>query len=495
MAESFDLRTRPWVPVTVGAETVSVGLRELFSRAAEFDDLVVPVPPAAAGLWRILYAITARVTGLDSVGGPQWRRRQVQWLQRGAFDVGAVDAYLDKHGDRFDLFDSSRPWLQDPRLAAQCAKPSGVNKLLFGRPAGNTQVWFGHHTDAAPVPVAASDAAWHLIAQLYYGASGRCTSREVGGQKFANSNAGPLRGAMSYHPLGRNLFESMVIGVPPRSSAGDDSADMCPWERVELPDPLAAPLPVTWPAGLLTGRSRHAVLLVAAAGGEQVQDAYVTWATRHPAGQQPDPYVVRRQNEQGGWYQLPANGARALWRDVDALLADNTQIRRYRPEIMTSVAELGADGRVRAYGFDQDGQAKDRQWFTALTPPVLGWLHERDRVIADGVAALTRAAEALGRRLSVVLRQAWQEMVGVEDREGPWVGKATAYYWGRAEPLFWDLVRQRQFTAGARAYAQLGHAAIDHAAGSATGGPRLVRALQEAHRLLAFAQRTRGADE
>jgi len=33
---------------------------------------------------------------------------------------------------------------------------------VFGRPAGNTQVWFGHFSDTDPVPVATAEAVWHL---------------------------------------------------------------------------------------------------------------------------------------------------------------------------------------------------------------------------------------------------------------------------------------------------------------------------------------------
>lgn len=485
MTKSFDLVDQPWISVAANGEPELVGLRELFTRAAEFDDLAVPVPPAASGLWRILYAITARVTGLDSLRGPQWRQRQEWLLDQGGFAAGDVDAYFAKYSDRFNLFDPLRPWMQDPRLAVECPKSSGVNKLVFDRPAGNSQVWFGHHTDADAVALAPGEAAWYLIAQLYYGASGRCSSREVAGQKFANSNAGPLRGAMSYHPLGENLFESLVVGVPPRVSSGqDEGLDLCPWERDELPDPLGAPWSVSWPCDALTGRARHAVLLVPDAAGEAVSDAYVTWAWRLPGAASPDPYVVRRQNKEGGWYQLPADGSRALWRDVDALLGGNTEVKTHRPDIMAVAADLGLDGRVRAYGFDQDGQAKDRQWFIALTPPVLGWLSERDPETADGVALLTRAAESIGRRVGAALRQAWREMVSVKDREGPWAHTGEAYYWTRAEAVFWEHVRDGRFAEGGRAFARLGHEAIDHAADGDASSPRLVRATQTAHRLL-----------
>lgn len=483
MTKSFDLTDRPWIPVVAGGRSKLVGLRELFLQAAEIDDLALPVPPAASGLWRILYAITARVTGLDALRGDRWRQRQEQVLDRGGFVAEDVDAYFEKYRGRFDLFDSRRPWMQDPRLATECPKSSGVNKLVFDRPAGNTQVWFGHHTDADPAALAPGEAAWYLIAQLYYGASGRCSSREVAGQKFANSNAGPLRGAMSYHPLGENLFESLVVGVPSQVSGQDEGPDLCPWERDELPEPLGVPWEMSWPCGALTSRARHAVLLVPDATGAAVTDAYVTWAWRLPGASVRDPYVVHRQNKEGGWYQLPADGSRALWRDVDSLLGGTSEVQSHRPDIMTTAVDLELDGRVRAYGFDQDGQAKDRQWFTAVTPPILGWLRERDPATAHGVAALTRSAESVGRRVGFVLRQAWREAVNVKDREGPWARVGEAYYWSRAEAVFWEHVKDGRFSEGGRSFARLAHEAIDHAADDVTS-PRLVQAVQTAHRLL-----------
>lgn len=496
----YDLRQRGWIPVTAipgsdmeahhallpVAERGRVGLYDLFLHAHDLEDMVLPVPPAAAGLWRILYAITARVTGLDREMSLD---AQGDWLDRGRFDPELLRKYFDAYPDRFDLFHPQRPWLQDPRLASECSKPSGVNKLLFDRPAGNTQVWFGHHTDADPVAVTPHEAAWYLIAQLYYGASGRCTSRQVRGQAFANGFAGPLRGAMSFHPRGSTLFESLILGVPaPREE--HPGPDLCPWEADELPDPLAVTAPISWPGGLLTGQARHAVLLVPEDG--MVRDAYVTWGTRHPAPLQRDPYVVRRQNAEGGWYQLPSDGARALWRDVDALLGGNsTSVQR--PEIMSSIARLEADGQVRAYGFDQDGQAKDRQWFTAVTPPVLGWLEEREPTTAGGVSGLTRAAETFGSKLAFALKQAWQEMSGVRDRQGPWVLTAQAYYWTHAERLFWDRVHSSEFDGAGTAFAALGHRAIDHATDSPAATGRQIKATQLAHRLLSQRSKPKGA--
>lgn len=497
---TFDLITEPWLPVQEGQGRAVVGLRDLFLRAQEFDDLVVPVPPAASGLWRILCAITARITGLDNQDqdgdrpdqkGPlsavpsraPWGDRQGHVLGQGCFDPKRIMDYFDRYGDAFDLFHPQRPWLQDPRLAVQCPKSSGVNKLIFGRPAGNTQVWFGHHTDLDPVPIEAAEAAWHLVAQLYYGASGRCISRDVGGQKFANSYAGPLRSSMSYHPLGRNLFESLVLGVPAEHTA-NNRPDLCVWERPNLPDPLGAPEPLTWPGGLLTGGFQHAVLLVADAQGAAVTDAYLTWARRASPVAVPDPYVIRKLSKQGNWYSVKADGARALWRDVPALLCDLTEESR-RPRILLSAGEFDDGGqRVRAFGFDQDGQAKDRQWFTSVTPPILRWMWENDPETATEAITVVKAAEDVGDLLAYLMKVAWQESTNTADKTGPWHERAQSFYWSRAEEKFWTHLHDRTWATAKKSYRQLGHAAIDQATDSEAHLPRYAAAIDKAHRRL-----------
>jgi CRISPR system Cascade subunit CasA len=281
---SFDLRERPWIPVRMDGERRSVGLRELFIRAHKLTDVELPLspvldvelplPPAAAGLWRVLYLIAGRVSGLDDpdLGVRDFEDRRDDLLDSGRFDEEKIEEYFDRFGSRFDLFDETRPWLQDPRLAEQCSAGSGVNKLVFGRPAGSNQVWFSHHTDLDVAPVPAAEAAWHLIGNLYYGPSGRCTTRTVGSLSEANTTAGPLRGSLSCHPVGTTLFESIVSGIPRLSS--DDGQNMsraideAPWEAADLPDPSAPPPSLAGLSRLLVGRFQHAILLTPDASGE-----------------------------------------------------------------------------------------------------------------------------------------------------------------------------------------------------------------------------------
>jgi CRISPR system Cascade subunit CasA len=210
---SFDLLERPWIVATRQGETVHLGLRALLMDAHELQDLAVPLPPAAAMLWRVLYALAARVTGLaePDVSADAWHARRGQVLVEGRFDRERVGAYLDRVADRFDLFHAERPWMQDPRLLTESPKSAGVDKLVLGRPADNNQVWFDHHHDGNRRPLPAAEACWHLLAQLGFGPSGTGAVRTISGAAPSKTlRAGPLRGALSFHPLGANLFESLV---------------------------------------------------------------------------------------------------------------------------------------------------------------------------------------------------------------------------------------------------------------------------------------------
>jgi CRISPR system Cascade subunit CasA len=460
---SFDLREREWIPVRRDGEVTRVGLRELFLRAHEFEDLAVPIPPAAAGLWRILYAIAARITALDSRTPEMdvWVGLRNDTLAVGSFDPTTVETYFDRHSDRFDLFHPERPFGQDARLKQQSPKPAGVNKLVFSRPVGQNPVWFGHFTDLDPVPVPAHEAVWHLVGQLYFGAAGRCASRTVSTTSAANCNAGPLRGAVSYHPIGRTVFESLMAGLPdPNCGTGEANpeTDVCFWEHPAPLDPLDLPPMPGWPGGLLTGRSRHAVLLVSDSDAQAVTDAYVTWAWRRPAWPATDPYLIHRRSKQDSWYTPFADASRALWRDLDALLLHD-HADRHRPAVLNSTNDLPDEVlevlRIRAHGFDQDRQAKDRQWFTATTPPVLTYLEEHDPAGAAAMGSARRAAEAVGDQLRRALRIAWRDVASPNSSgpapkapEGPWPARSAALYWPRAEQLFWarlgDQARQAE---------------------------------------------------
>ncbi|GAA4781655.1 type I-E CRISPR-associated protein Cse1/CasA [Streptomyces ziwulingensis] len=525
----FDLRVEPWIPVRLLAgESVWVGLCELFRRAHEIEDLEVPVPPAAAGLLRVLAPIAARIAAADDdrLDDPDvaediddWFDLRERVLKVGRFDPRAVDAYFGREdlGRRFDLFHPERPFLQDPRLRTECVdpkgapNPSGVNKLVMGRPTGvNGAVLFGHFTDTTPMPVPAAEAAWHLISQLYYGPSGQCTPRRITAERVGSSDAAPLRKSVSYFPWGPDLFTTLVLAVPsPQAEADWEAQDACPWEG-DLNTPLEPLPPITWPGRMLTGRFRHAALLVPSEDGRTVTDAYLTWSTHEPPQKVRDPYQILDRRKDGDFQPREADGARALWRDLDSLLLkDSRQDARRPPSLEHLPGWLLPRLRVRAYGFDQDGQQKDSVWFRATSPQILQWQEENDAEMAYYVKRCHAAAERAGDRLDFAARMAWKIATdaGVDlspkarikldaRRPGPWTSAALTRYWPAAEKEFWHLTDAGLATDRVdKPFVDAALAALDDAIGQANRADiRVARARHRARSLILALLQTPSAD-
>lgn len=509
----FSLTLQPWLPVRAGdgSPAPPVGLHDLFVRAHEFSDIELPFPPASAQLWRVLVLLTARITGLDSAEDvDDWYKRRAKVLAQGRFLEAPVAGYFSTWEHRFDLLHPQRPWSQDPRLREQCTKSSGVNKLAWGRTAGQNQVWLGgHHHDLDPVPLAPDEAAWHLLATLGYGPSGRCTARKIGERSEANSTAGPLRGTVSFHPVGRTLFESLILNVPyPGEEDEPGDVEPAPWERDELPDPLGAPQESTGLAGTLLNQASHAVLLVPSPEGAQIVDAYVTWARRERPVSPTDPYLIHQTSKEGRRYARPADASRAIWRDLDSLLLEDDQ-ERFRPELFTHLTsrtrlptDLRKALRLRAFAFDQDGQTRDRQWFTASTPPVLRWLEDSTDTSVEGAATRDRiriarqSAEALGRRLQNSLTGAWKESnspVGGASRTdtgtGPWLRRGLSRYWSTAEKEFWRVALDPGARGPGTTFSRLALSAYDEVTSPYCSRPRVAKVV-ERHRRTLFLRST-----
>ncbi|MER7755270.1 type I-E CRISPR-associated protein Cse1/CasA [Kitasatospora sp. NPDC097643] len=497
---SYNLFDEPWIPVRwiphedehedpssdhtdlISAHPDEVGLRELLLRAHEIEQIAIAIPPALSALYRVLYAMTARMTGLDEAGRPgSWSRRRIDLASQEQFDEQQVTEFDERSHHRFDLFDPARPFLQDPRLAEQCdpANTAGVDKLITTRPSGNNHSWFQHVNSTTPDLPTPAQAALHLLVWHYYGPSGRCSSRTVGNTKAANSAAGPLRSTLSYHPEGVTLFESLLAGLPePRREVRRDS-DLCPWEREELPDPVAAPPPLKGPCSELTARSQHALLLVPDATGASVEDAFITWAYRDKIPREGDPYLIWQTSKDGNPYPRPADSHRALWRDLDALLLKNpagsTQPRR--PEVFFTALEVSEELRVRALGFEQDGQAKDVQFVDAVTPPVLDLAEETKPAVAIEIGRLRMLGEQYGNRLDRAVKKAWAGFTEAPKiRDCTWAVDAAARYWPAAEAEFWKCLNERDFDRAATAFRILAEQAYDTVTYSALGTMRGAKA-------------------
>jgi len=456
---AFPLDEAPWLPVlwTRSARSTGedlppmVGLRTLLTRSHEISALAIVEPPAHSAVLRPLYALTARVCGLDEDddgSGVDWSERRLGILDSGRMPAGGIAAYFDAWAHRLRLF-GEQPWMQDPRLAEQCdpARSAGINKLVPTRPSGNNHAWFTHVQDGAPDPVPAGEAALSLLTWHYYGPSGRGSARTVGGTASANMKAGPLRGVLSYHPEGSTLLETLLAGLLRPDPGVSRLNDRCMWEWEELPDPDAPPPTVQGPCSRLTAVSQHALLLVPDPNDENVvTDAFITWAYRDGRLPRDDPFLIWQTSQQGNPYPRPADSQRALWRDMDALLLRNPggTAQARRPEVFSDALEvsdaLDTPLAVRALGFEQDGQAKDRQFVAGLTPPVLDRAEAANPATEPAVGWLRQTGELYGRRVEYAVRRACQLYTReARPREAEnWAERAAALYWPRAEEEFWS---------------------------------------------------------
>lgn len=465
----------------------AVGFRELLLRAHEITSLAVPLPPALSALYRILYALTTRITGLDRAEG--WSEKRLRVLRGGRLDPNWIETYFDRYSDRFRLYDPAFPFLQDPRLAEQCDKPAGVNKLVVTRPSGNNHSWFGHVSDARPDPLSSSEALQHLLVWRYYGPSGRCSARAVDGHRAAQASAGPLRGALSYHPEGATLFTSLLAGVTVPGIGVDPEEDLCPWEWTEQPSPVHPPKATAGPCSRLTTTSQHALLLVPDENGSNVRDAFITWAFRDKMPREDD-YLIWHISKEGNPYPRSADSGRALWRDLDALLLEQPEgaAQPRRPAVFRSALELAdvldesAEGlKVRALGFEQDGQAKDIQLVAASTPELIGLLTNTDIPVARVIGPLRVVGEQTGIRLGTATRNAWKSYTNAKKTtDCPWSQEAAARYWPAAEQEFWRRLRDRDFQGAASSFRRIAESIYDQVTYNAAGTARGARAREEA---------------
>ncbi len=251
--------------------------------------------------------------------------------------------------------------------------------------------------------------------------------------------------------------------------------------------------------GVLAGRFRHALLLEPGADRKTVVNAHLTWAWREPHPEVRDPYLIYQANKDGEFYARRANASRALWRDVDALLLNDVGVRgstSARPDVFSKGVEtlpfdVRAALRVRAYGFHQDGQTRDQQWFAATTPAVLGTLFG-DAETAGALSRTRDAAERTEWHLQRALRNAWLAINDPSNGDGrlvrreadiasgPWPDAAAGAYWPRAEAIFWRRTRRRDFDGAAREFVRLAANVFDEATEHAAHRPRAKRAIERA---------------
>lgn len=322
---TFDLIQQPWIPVSLRGAPEEVSLLDAFRKAHEIDGLALDYPLQTVALLRqVLLPVM-----LDALGAPgsldEWAKR---W-KAGTLEAAAVEAYLAKNAERFDLFHPIQPFAQvgDLRVASDDTKP--VSLLLAEIATGNSVPLFSSRTEADPPALSPAEAVRALLTAQCWDTAG-IKSGAVGdpqapsGKTYGNP-IGPIGQLGVVIPLGRTLAETLVLNTP-TIAAGLRPGDRPQW-RSEVATESWERRPAVGLLDLLTWQSRR-IRLVPKSDEVDVSVPQVIVAAGDRLDQLPEyePHTTWRQIDKPRAGQAPIQpvrhqSGRAAWRGMAGLLA------------------------------------------------------------------------------------------------------------------------------------------------------------------------------
>ncbi len=224
----LDVYRAPWIDVKfLDGHEERLSLRDCLEKATliqslEIKDARFELDNVAP--YTLLTLILGRIYKPDS-------NDKQDMLSRGSFDLAKIDTYIsscEENGVSFDVFDESRPFLQDP-VTRNGSKVESVGMLDPMMVSGNNAVFYGSSRfDGLGDWKTAEDILCMTPSQfiasvtrnhMYSNASG-----QAGATGYATAQA-PLHCII----YGRNLFETLIISIP---SITDKKLSGVPlWER------------------------------------------------------------------------------------------------------------------------------------------------------------------------------------------------------------------------------------------------------------------------
>lgn len=401
-------------------------MRGTLLHAHEFDTLEVEVSTHTPAILRqVLLPVV-----LDALGRPQDRAEWARRFAQGRFtdaEQETLSAYLDEHRHRFDLFGQQAPFAQAAGLSTAKQETKGSALLVATQASGNNVPLFSTRSEGDPLPLTPAQAArWLLHAHCWDTAgikSGAVGDAAMKAGKTTGNITGTLGSLGVIVPMGRTLFETLMLNIP----IGHQPADDLPqWRR----PPAHAQWDIRHATGLLelwTWQARRIRLIpeqsddgvrvyrVVLCAGDRLQaipewEPHTAWTFRKesksPTG------AVRRPRR-----HLPG---KAAWRGMQALLAAERQNGDGGVEtsvLLSQIADLQADGvlpfdyplQVQTIGIVYGNQSAvvEDVLFDAIPLPIAGLRTETDTYFT--LVEVSEQAEELAQAvngLSADLRRA-----------------------------------------------------------------------------------------
>jgi CRISPR system Cascade subunit CasA len=313
-----------------------------------------------------------------------------------------MDAYLERWHQRFNLFDSQRPFYQaaDERVD----EPGPINRLIHEMAHGNVATLFDHHTEDESPALSPAEAARALVAIQQFGLCG------FGMGRHRHADA-PCAGGIVFLVQGDSLFETLALNLlryPDETLPGRaEENDRPVWE---MDDPFTPERSV--PLGYLdylTWQNRR-ILFFPETVGERV---VVRDMTEAPALRLKkdilDPMQHYADKGSGGPRGLSFREGRALWRDSAALLQLDAEGFR-PPRAFDWLAELVVEGclaphqtrRYLALGMSKRQQKVNFYRSERLPLP---FQYLREDTLVERLTEALNMAEGVGRQLWGAVRR------------------------------------------------------------------------------------------
>ncbi len=223
---TYNLLEEPWIPCTMLDGTATAeSIRTLLEHAHERIEITTSSPVITIALHRLILAVIHRAIRPPSASaGPADADAWEQLWQRGAFDITAIGDYLDSQRAYFDLFDTVRPFYQDPSLDVQYAR--SVTSLTHEMTTDGA-ILFDHTTPADNAAFTPAQAARYLVAYHAFALGGTITSEEGQDRKIDGSaDAGPLTKGAPVLVRGATLFQTLMLNLVRYDRTDDEPSAM-----------------------------------------------------------------------------------------------------------------------------------------------------------------------------------------------------------------------------------------------------------------------------
>ncbi len=427
----FNVLTDSWIPVVrPDGSRDELGILPCLERAHELREVRDAAPIIEFGLYRLLVAFVLDALILAD-RRPEDPLDLKSLMKDGRFDSWMMENYIKQCGDVFYLFHPERPFLQTKMDKAKLKPLAG---MFPAAPSGtNVNHWHHEHEDSLKVPVRAAARLLTTIAPFM----------TAGGAGLSPSiNGAPAIYAL---PLGKNLFETIILNIPLRNQ--DSGNGVSAWRSKQSPGQERSQATTV---EALTWRPRQIQLV------PEIDNANSVWV-REMKFEKGDStrlawidacLAYRYDKDKVRPIRMREN--RPLWRDAGPLFLlndselgrDEKKVSFRRPDVVEQAFALTDAGDplvIQVYGMRTDMKMKVFEWAKSAwsVPSNLGRSTRLGGLVQREVDRAEQAAYGLRGSIKALYPR---EGAGNKEALGTIANRCERMYWRRLESGFHPLM-------------------------------------------------------